>query len=118
VRQAINGWLVIAGCLVLLGSGAFIQTQMPHYVVVPAGMIKEWRHYATEVEQGKRTPSAKTTRMLTETAIGQNEYATSSVQLLRLVSASAALLGLVLMIDLARYRARHTSPRSGHTRAE
>ncbi len=109
MREAINSWLVIAGCLLLLGSGAFIEARMPENVVVPAEMIKEWRQYATDVEHGKRTLSAKATRMLTETAIGQNEYATSAMQLLRLVSAGAAFLGLVLIIDLVRYRVRHTS---------
>jgi len=37
---------------------------------------EEWRRYATEVERGTRTPSPATTRMLTETAIAQHEYAT------------------------------------------
>ena len=80
----------------------------PRGTEVPASTVTLWRRYATEVERGVRTPSAGLTRMLTETAIAQHEYATSATQLLRWVSAGVTLLGLLLVIDLARYRARHT----------
>lgn len=112
MRQAINGWIVFAGCLILFGGGAYFQARVPESLVAPPAMIKEWRQYATDVERGKRTPSAKTTRMLTETAIGQHEYANSAMELLRFLSAAVALLGLILMIDLVRYRAKHTRPPS------
>jgi hypothetical protein len=81
-------------------------------------MIKEWRQYATDVEQGKRTPSAMTTHLLIETAIGQHEYATAAMQLLRLVGGGATFLGFLLMIDLVRYRARHAGPQSVPDRTE
>jgi len=76
---------------------------------LPPAMIGEWRRYASEVEQGKRAPSASTTRMLTETAIAQHAHATSAIDLLRLLGAGVALLGVFLVVDLIRYRARHAS---------
>jgi hypothetical protein len=110
MRQAVTGWIVVAGCLVLLGIGAVIGARTSPSDEVPAATIESWRRYATEVERGKRTPSAATTRMLTETAIAQNEYASSAARLLRLVGGGVALLGILLTIDLVRYRARHTVP--------
>jgi uncharacterized membrane protein YgaE (UPF0421/DUF939 family) len=106
MRQVVTGWLLVAGCLVVLGVGAFIGAQTTRGATVPAATIQQWRQYATEVERGTRTPSAVTTRMLTETAIAQHEYATAAEQLLRFVGAGVALLGLILLVDLARYRAR------------
>ena len=70
---------------------------------------QEWRQYAREVEQGTRTPSGVTTRLLTETAIAQHAHARSAVDLLRLLGAGVALLGVLLAVDLIRFRARHTS---------
>jgi hypothetical protein len=110
MRQAMTGWIVVAGCLVLLGVGTFIGARTSPGDEVPAATIELWRRYATEVERGMRTPSAATTRMLTETAIAQNEYASSAAQLLRMVGGGVALLGVLLTIDLVRYRARHTAP--------
>ena len=74
---------------------------------VPAATIAEWRQYAADVEGGLRTPLPATTRMLTETAIAQHQYANATQQLLRYVGAAVVLLGLFLAVDLARYRARH-----------
>ena len=72
------------------------------------GTIQEWRRYARDVEQGIRTPSGATTRLLTETAIAQQAHARSAIDLLRLMGAGVALLGICLAVDLIRYRARHT----------
>ena len=60
------------------------------------------------MERGTRTPSGLTTRLLTETAIAQHAHARSAVDLLRLLGAGVALLGLLLAVDLIRFRARHT----------
>jgi hypothetical protein len=70
--------------------------------------VQEWRQYARDVEGGVRVPSAATTRLLTETAIAQHAHARSAVDLLRLLGIGVALLGLVLAVDLLRFRARHT----------
>jgi hypothetical protein len=61
------------------------------------------------VEQGTRTPSGENTRRLTETALAQHAHGRSAVDLLRLLGAGVALLGLLLGLDLIRYRARHTT---------
>jgi hypothetical protein len=106
MRRVLNGWLLVAGCLVVLGAGAFIGALATRGATVPAATMEQWRQYATEVEQGKRTPSPAATRMLTETAIAQHRYATAAQELLRFVSAGIALAGLFLVIDIARYRAR------------
>jgi hypothetical protein len=47
---------------------------------------------------------------LTETAISQNIYASSALQLLRLVGAAMAVVGLLLGVDLVRHRARAARP--------
>ena len=106
MRRVLNGWLLIASCLVVLGAGAFIGALATRGATLPAATIEQWRQYATEVEQGGRTPSPATTRMLTETAIAQHRYATAAQELLRFVSGSIALVGLFLVIDIARLRAR------------
>ena len=67
--RTLNGWLLIAGCLVLMGVGAVIGARLTRGTTVPVATVKQWRQYATEVERGTRTPSPVTTRMLTETAI-------------------------------------------------
>jgi hypothetical protein len=73
---------------------------------------QEWREYARDVEQGTRTPSGITTRLLTETAIAQHAHARTAVDLLRFLGGGVALLGLILAVDLVRFRARH-APRAG-----
>jgi hypothetical protein len=75
---------------------------------VPAARVAQWRQYAAEVERGTRTPSAATTRLLTETAIAQNAYASSAVDLVRFIGGGVVVLGLLLGLDLLRYRTRHT----------
>ena len=106
MRRAVIGWLFFAGCLVLLGVGVIAGVQMTGHRELPPDMLKEWRQYATEVERGARTPSAATTRMLTETAIAQHAYAKSATQLLRFAGIAVAVLGLLLGVDLIRFRAR------------
>jgi hypothetical protein len=107
LRRALTGWLLVAACLVILGLGAAVAAGTTRGATVPPATITEWRRYAAEVERGTRTPSPATTRMLTETAIAQHEYATLAQRLLRFVGASIALLGLFLLVDLARYRSRY-----------
>jgi hypothetical protein len=109
-RQALTGWILVAGCMMLLGIGSFIGAQLSSSHEVTPAVIEQWRHYATEVEQGSKTPTATSTRILTETAIAQHEYASSAGQLLRLVGGGIGFLALLLTIDLVRYRARHTVP--------
>ena len=75
MRQAVNGWLVVSVILVVLGIAAVVSTRVIPGTTLPDSMIADWRQYATEVEHHKRTPSPITTRMLTETAISQHEYA-------------------------------------------
>lgn len=106
MRRVLNGWLLVAGCLVVLGVGAFLGAEATRGATVPAATIEEWRRYATAVERGTRTPSPATTRMLTETAIAQHEYATAAEELLRFLGVSVALIGLFLVVDIARARAR------------
>jgi hypothetical protein len=108
MRQAVTGWLFFAGCLVLLGAGVIAGVHLTGHRELPPEMFKDWRQYASEVEQGTRTPSAVTTRMLTETAIAQHAYAKSATQLLRFTGVGIAILGLLLGVDLIRYRARHS----------
>ncbi|HEX5005209.1 MAG TPA: hypothetical protein VFV65_07820 [Gemmatimonadales bacterium] len=107
VRDAAGGKrLVVSAILVVLGIGAVISTRVIPGTTIPDGMMADWRRYAKEVEQQKRTPSPVTTRMLTETAIAQHEYARASQQALRVVGIGVTLVGLFLVVDLARYRAR------------
>lgn len=108
MRQAMMGWIVITGCLVLIGIGTVLGAQAMRGREVPGATIEEWRQYAAEAEDGTRTPSAAMTKMLTETAIAQNAYASSAVQLLRFMGAGVALLGVLLGVDLVRHRRRQT----------
>ena len=57
MRQAVNGWLVVSASLVVLGIGAVISTRVIPGTTIPDGMMADWRRYAKEVEQQKRTPS-------------------------------------------------------------
>jgi len=110
MRRVTTGWLVVAVVFVGLGLGAVVGAQAAQVRELPAGTIQAWRQYASEVERGSRTPSGVTTRLLTETAIAQHAHAKSAVDLLRLVGAGVAFLGVFLAVDLIRYRARHASP--------
>ncbi len=107
MRRALTGWIVIAILLIAVGLGAVVGAQRGQVRELPPGAIEQWRQYATDVERGVRVPSAATTRLLTETAIAQQAHARSALDLLRLVGAGVALLGVFLAIDLIRYRARH-----------
>jgi hypothetical protein len=109
MRRAMTGWIVVAVGFVGLGIGALVGAQTAQVRELPTGTIESWRQYASEVERGTRTPSGVTTRLLTETAIAQRAHARSAVDLLRLVGAGVALLGLFLAVDLIRYRAKHAS---------
>jgi hypothetical protein len=104
-----TGWIVVAVGFVGLGLGALVGAQTAQVQAPAAGTIQAWRQYASEVERGTRTPSAVTTRMLTEVAIAQQAHARSTVDLLRFLGAGVALLGVFLAVDLIRYRARHAS---------
>lgn len=106
MRQVLTGWIIVAGCLVFLGMGTVIGAEMTRGTTVPAATLQEWRQYASDVERGARTPTKMATRMLTETAIAQHEYASAAEQLLKLVGGGVALLALFLVVDLARHRAR------------
>jgi hypothetical protein len=73
---------------------------------VPAEVVASWREYANQVMEGRRTPLPATTQLLTETAIAQNAFAASAVQLLRVMGLGIAIMGLLLLLDLLRQRAR------------
>ncbi len=107
MRRAMTGWIVVAVGFMGLGLGAVLGAQSGRVRELPPGTIREWRQYASDVERGARTPSAATTRLLTETAIAQQAHARSVVDLLRWMGAGVALLGLFLTADLIRYRAKH-----------
>jgi hypothetical protein len=110
MHRVVTGWLIVAVCMVLLGLGAFVGAGMTRGSEVPEATVREWRRYAAEVEQGTRTPSAATTRMLTETAIAQHTYARASGDLLRFVGAGVTIVSVLLAIDLVRHRARQLPP--------
>src|SRR5213595_2611069 len=104
MRRALLGWILIAGCLVLLGAGTVLGVRaLRGYEVSPA-TVTQWRQYASEVERGTRTPSPALTHLLTEAAITQNRYASAAVELVRFVGAGVFILGLLLALDLLRYR--------------
>jgi hypothetical protein len=107
MRRAMVGWIVIAGCLVLLGAGTMIGVRSLRGYEVPAATVAQWRQYTAEVERGARPPSADLTRLLTEAAITQNRYASAAVDLVRFVGAGVFILGLLLGLDLVRYRMKH-----------
>ena len=109
LRKALTGWILVAGGLIVLGLGAVVGAQRGRVGDVSPAMAQEWRQYASDVERGTRAPSAATTRMLTETAIAQHAHARTAIDLLRFLGAGAALLGLILVADLIRYRAKHTA---------
>jgi len=109
MRRAMTGWIIVAVAFVGLGLGAVVGAQTAQVRELPPGTIREWRQYAGDVERGARTPSGATTRLLTETAIAQQAHAKSAVDLLRLVGAGVAFLGVLLAVDLIRYRARHAA---------
>jgi hypothetical protein len=108
LRRALGGWILIAVGLTALGLGAVLGAQGGQVREISPATAQEWRQYAREVEQGTRTPSGVTTRLLTETAIAQHAHARSAVDLLRFLGIGVALLGLILAVDLIRFRARHT----------
>ncbi|HJR50074.1 MAG TPA: hypothetical protein VJ794_03150 [Gemmatimonadales bacterium] len=107
LRKALLGWILIAVGLTVLGLAALVGAQGGQVREISPATVAEWRQYASEVERGTRTPSGVTTRLLTETAIAQHAHARSAVDLLRLLGAGVALLGLLLAVDLIRFRARH-----------
>ena len=82
-----------------------IRTMRRHEV--PAAIITQWRQYAADVDPGTRTPSPALTRLLTEEAISQNRYASAAVDLVRFVGGGVFILGLLLGLDLLRYRMKH-----------
>ncbi len=109
MRRTLTGWIVVALGFVGVGLGAVVGAQTAQVRELPPGTIQQWRQYASDVERGVRTPSGVTTRLLTETAIAQQAHARSAVDLLRLVGAGVALLGVILAADLLRHRARSAS---------
>ena len=109
LRKALAGWILIAAGLTFLGLGAVLGARAGQVRELSPATAQEWRVYAREVEQGTRTPSGTTTRLLTETAIAQHAHARSAVDLLLFLGGGVALLGLILAVDLIRFRARHTS---------
>jgi len=108
LRKTMAGWILIAVGLTALGLGAVLGAQGGQVREISPATAQEWRQYAKDVQQGTRTPSGATTWMLTETAIAQHEHARSAVDLLRFLGIGVALLGLILAVDLIRFRARHT----------
>jgi hypothetical protein len=108
LRKALAGWILIAVGLTGLGLGAVLGAQRGQVQEISPATAQEWRQYAKDVQQGTRTPSVATTWMLTETAIAQHAHARSAVDLLRFLGIGVALLGLILAVDLIRFRARHT----------
>lgn len=109
LRAALTGWILIAIGLTALGLGAVAGAQRGQVREISPATAREWRQYASDVEHGIRTPSGMTTRMLTETAIAQHGHARTAVDLLRFLGAGVALLGLILAVDLIRYRAKHAA---------
>jgi hypothetical protein len=107
MRRAMLGWILIAACFVLLGAGTVIGARTMRGAEVPAARIAQWRQYANEVERGRRTPSPALTRLLTEAAISQNAYASAAMDLVRFVGGGVFILGLLLGLDLVRYRMKH-----------
>lgn len=107
MRRAMLGWIFVAACLVLLGAGTVIGARKMRGTEVPAARMAQWRQYAEDVERGTRTPSPALTRLLTETAIAQNGYASAAMGLVRFVGSGVFILGLLLGLDLVRYRMRH-----------
>ena len=114
LRKALAGWILIAVGLTVLGLGAVLGAQGGQVQEISPATAQEWRQYAKDVAQGTRTPSGATTWMLTETAIAQHAHARSAVDLLRFLGIGVALLGLILAVDLIRFRARNTG---GHSPA-
>jgi len=112
MRRTLTGWIIVAVGFIVLGLGAVVGAQTAQVRELPDGTIQEWLRYASDVEEGTRTPSGATTRLLTETAIAQQAHARSALDLLRLVGAGVALLGIFLAVDLIRFRARHAEPRT------
>ena len=108
LRKALAGWILIAVGLTVLGLGAVLGAQAGQVREISPATAQEWRQYAKEVQQGSRSPSVATTWMLTETAIAQHDHARSAVDLLRFLGGGVALLGLILAVDLVRFRASHT----------
>jgi hypothetical protein len=109
LRKALLGWIVIAGGLTLVGLGAFAGARAGQAGEISRATQREWLQYASEVEQGLRRPSGQTTRLLTEAAIAQHAHARAAVDLLQFLGAGVALLGLILALDLIRFRRRHTT---------
>lgn len=109
MRRALTGWIVLAVALIGVGFGALVGAQQGRVRELTPDTIRQWRAYADAVERGTLTPSGLNTRLMTETAIAQQAHARSAIELLRLVGAGVALLGLLLALDLIRFRVKHAS---------
>jgi hypothetical protein len=109
VRRALTGWIILAVALIGLGLGALVGAQQGQVRELTPDTIRQWRAYAEGVERGTLRPSGLNTRLMTETAIAQQAHARSAIDLLRLVGAGVALLGLLLAFDLIRFRVKHAS---------
>jgi hypothetical protein len=109
MRRALTGWIVLAVALIGVGVGALAGAEQGRVRELSPDTIRQWRAYADAVERGALTPSGINTRLMTETAIAQQAHARSAIDLLRLVGAGVALLGLLLAFDLIRFRVKHAS---------
>lgn len=107
MRRALTGWIVLAVALIGVGLGAVLGAQHGQVRELPPNTVRQWRAYAEAVERGTLTPTGLNTRLITETAIAQQAHARSVIDLLRLVGIGVALLGLLLALDLLRFRAKH-----------
>jgi hypothetical protein len=107
MHRTLTAWIVVALLFTALGLGAVVGARQARARDLPPAMIGEWRRYAEDVAQGKRTASAPTIRLLTESAIAQHAHANAAIDLLRLLGGGVALLGIFLAVDLIRFRARH-----------
>ena len=110
VRRALTGWIIATTCFVVAGVGAVFGAERMRGEEVPPEIVASWREYADQVMEGKRTPLPATTQLLTETAIAQNAFAASAVQLLRVMGLAIAIVGMLLLADLVRYRVRLAAP--------
>ena len=107
MRQAVNGWLLVSAILVVLGIGAVVSTRVIPGTTIPDGddgglaAVRHRRSSSRSERRRRSRPGCSPRRPSPSTSTPAPPQ-----QALRIVGVGVTLVGLFLVVDLARYRAR------------